>query len=416
MTVLHAAPMVVPVSRPPIVDGAVAVAGDAIARVGTRAELVAVYPDADIRKWEGTLVPGLVNAHTHLQYTSFARVGAERHPSYVHWSESFVQEYEARRDEDWAATARAGIDAGLRSGVTAFGDIVTDEVAMTAISDADVAGVAYFEIIGVPLETWQEEVKEQVTTILTSTATTAAFRVGLSPHTPYTVDEPVLIDAASLARRLGVRLHVHLAEVDSEDAYYRTGTGPLVERIIMRVGRPWSVVARGGSGMGAAEYARHCGLLGPDSHMAHGVYLDEEGRDILDRAGTYVALCPRSNLTVGGDPPPVADYLRKDRRIAVGTDSLGSTQSLDLLDDVTLLAELAGDDGYEESDLEERLLHAATLGGAHALGLEQVIGSLDPGKRADFAVFDVDSAPTLVREGAGTCLASVAGGTVRWTA
>ncbi len=415
MTVLHTAPLVVPVSRPPIVDGAVAVEDETIARVGSSAELVAGYPDAEVREWTGTLVPGLVNAHTHLQYTSFARVGAERHPSYVHWSESFVQEYEAHRDEDWAATARAGIEAGLRSGVTAFGDIVTDDVAMTALSDADVAGVAYYEIIGVPLEMWQEEVEERVTSILTSTPTTSEFRVGLSPHTPYTVDEPVLIDAASLARRLGVRLHVHLAEVDSEDSYYRTGTGPLVERIIMRVGRPWSVVARGGSGMGAAEYARYCGLLGPDSHMAHGVYLDEEGRDILDRSGTYVALCPRSNLTVGGDPSPVADYLREDRPIAVGTDSLGSSQSLDLLEDVSLLARLATEGGYSELDLEERLLQAATMGGAHALGLEQVIGSLGPGKRADFAVFDVDSVPTLVRQGAGTCMGTVAAGTVRWT-
>lgn len=415
MTVLHTAPLVVPVSRPPIADGAVAVEGDTIARVGSRADLVSAYPDAEVSEWEGTLIPGLVNAHTHLQYTSFARVGAERHPSYVHWSESFVREYETRRDEDWAATARAGIEAGLRSGVTAFGDIVTDEVAMTALADAGVAGVSYFEIIGVPLETWHEEVKERVTTILNSTPTSAAFRVGLSPHTPYTVDEPVLIDAAALARQLGVRLHVHLAEVDSEDSYYRTGTGPLVDRIMMRVGRPWSVVARGGSGMGAAEYAKHCGLLGSDSHMAHGVYLDEEGREILDRAGTYVALCPRSNLTVGGDPPPVADYLRENRPIAVGTDSLGSSQSLDLLEDVALLAELARDVGYENADLEERLLHAATLGGATALGLEDVVGSLAPGKRADLAVFAVDSVPALVREGAGTCVATVASGAVRWT-
>lgn len=416
MTVLHTAPLVVPVSRSPIADGAVAVDGDTITLVGTRDDLAAAYPDAEVREWVGTLVPGLVNAHTHLQYTSFARVGAERHPSYVHWSESFVQEYEARRHEDWAATARAGIEAGLRAGVTAFGDVVTDEVAMTALADAGVSGVAYYEIIGVPQETWQEEVKERVTTILTSTTTSAAFRVGLSPHTPYTVDEPVLIDAASLARRLGVRLHVHLAEVDSEDAYYRTGTGPLVDRIMMRVGRPWSVVARGGSGMGAAEYALHCGLLGPDSHMAHGVYLDEVGREILDRAGTYVALCPRSNLTVGGDPPPVADYLRENRPIAVGTDSLGSSQSLDLLEDVALLAELAGDAGYEEADLEDRLLRAATLGGASALGLEDVVGTLESGKRADFAVFDVDSVGTLVRAGAGSCLATVAGGMIRWTA
>lgn len=416
MAVLHTAPLVVPVTRPPIADGAVVVENGIIRAVGERETLSREYPDAEFKEWEGTLVPGLVNAHTHLQYTSFVSVGAQRHPSYVDWSERFVQEYDARRGEDWAETARAGVEAGLRAGVTAYGDIVTDVAAMTALPDAGVAGVAYFEIIAVPLERWQEEVREQMRTILTSIPTSAAFRVGLSPHTPYTVDEPVLMEASSLARRLGVRLHVHLAEVNSEDAYYRTGTGPLVERITMRVGRPWSVVARGGSGMGAAEYARYCGLVGPDSHMAHGVYLDEEGRKLLDRSGTYVALCPRSNLTVGGDPPPVADYLSEGRRIAVGTDSLGSTQSLDLLEDVELLADLAAEQGYDPPDLEERLLRAATLGGASALGLDEVIGSLEPGKHADLAVFDVDSIVDLVNKGAGECVATVVGGSSRWVA
>lgn len=413
MPALHTADLVVPVSSPPMPRGAVVIEGETIVALGSLADMLAAHPSAEVTTWEGTLVPGLVNAHTHLQYTSFASVGAGRHQSYVHWSEAFVQEYDLRRGEDWAVTARAGIAQGLRAGVTAYGDVVTDVEAMTALSDSGVAGVAYFEIIGVPLERWDEEVRQRVTDILTSTPTSSAFRVGLSPHTPYTVDEPVLVDAADLARSLGVRLHVHLAEVDSEDAYYRTGTGPLVDRIIMRVGRPWSVVARGGSGMGAAEYARACGLLGPDTHMAHGVYLDREGREILDRSGTYVALCPRSNLTVGGDPPPIADYLRENRRIAVGTDSLGSSQSLDLLEDVALLAELAAKGGYAEADLEDRLLEAATLGGAAALGLDQVIGSLDPGKRADFAVFAVGSVPDLVRRGGGNCVGTVTAGSIR---
>lgn len=413
MTELHTAPLVVPVSRPPIPDGAVAIDGGIIQEVGQREDLERRFPDAATTNWKGTLTPGLVNAHTHLQYTSFATVGAERHPSYVDWSERFIQEYETRQDEDWAATARAGVESGLNAGVTAYGDIVTDVAAMTTLPEAGMAGVAYLEIIGVPLEQWEDEVKEQVRKTLTSTPASPIFRVGLSPHTPYTVDEPVLIDAARLARQIGVRLHVHLAEVDTEDAYYRTGTGRLADRITMRVGRQWSVVARGGSGMGAAEYADTCGLLGPDSHMAHGVYLDRPGRELLDRAGTYVALCPRSNLTVGGDPPPIADYLTENRPIAVGTDSLGSSQSLDLLEDVALLAELAIEGGYGRPDLEKRLLKAATLGGSTALGLDDIIGSLEPGMRADLAVFDVDSLSELVRAGGGRCIATIVAGELR---
>lgn len=414
MATLHTADLVVPVASPPITDGAVVVEEGTIVAVGTTKEMSAAHPSAEVSHWEGTLVPGLVNAHTHLQYTSFTSVGASRHASYVHWSEAFVQEYDLRRGEDWAATARSGIEQGLRAGVTAYGDVVTDVAAMTALSDSDVAGVAYYETIGVPMERWESEVEQTIVAVLTGTPTTASFRVGLSPHAPYSVDEPVMSAAAALARRLGIRLHTHLAESDTEDAYYRTGTGALADRIVMRVGRPWSVVARGGSGMGTAEYARAWGLLGPDCHVAHGVYLDADGRGLVDETGTYVALCPRSNLTVGIDPAPVAAYLAEGRRIAVGTDSLGSSQSLDLLADVALLAELAVDGGYDRPDLEERLLHAATLGGAAALGLGDVLGSLEPGKRADFAVFAVGSISELVTKGSGTCVGTVAAGTTRW--
>lgn len=413
MPTIHTADLVVPISSPPIADGAVVVDDESILVVGTAAEMKGLHGSAEVIEWEGTLVPGLVNAHTHLQYTSFTSVGANRHASYVDWSEAFVQEYEARRGEDWAATARAGIEQGLRSGVTAYGDVVTDATALTALADSGVAGVAYYEVIGTPIERWESELKQHVTDLLTSTPVTASFRVGVSPHAPYSVDEPVMKAIAELAGRLGVRIHTHLAESSTEDDYYRTGTGALADRIVMRVGRPWSVVARGGSGMGAAGYALHCGLLGPTTHVAHGVYLDRQGRQLLDNLGTHVALCPRSNLTVGGDPPPIADYLRENRPIAVGTDSLGSSQSLDLLADVALLAKLTIEGGYDSPDIDDRLLHAATLGGATALGLDDVIGTLEPGKRADFAVFDVDSVSDLVRNGAGTCVGTVAGGSVR---
>jgi cytosine/adenosine deaminase-related metal-dependent hydrolase len=226
--------------------------------------------------------------------------------------------------------------------------------------------------------------------------------------------------AAALAREEGVRLHIHLAESDSEDSYYRTGTGALAERVTLRVGRPWSILARGGTGLGAAEFAAACGLLGGDSHVAHGVYLDAEGRALLRANSTYVALCPRSNITVGIEPPPVADFLTEESPFAVGTDSLGSNTSLDVLEDVSLLRSLAVEGGYEGFDLDSRLIHAATLGGASALGLEGSLGSLEPGKRADMTVLDIDTELAglerrIVESGAGTSSATLVGGAIRWS-
>jgi cytosine/adenosine deaminase-related metal-dependent hydrolase len=416
--VVHRAPAVVPIVGPPIPDGALAVAGDTIVAVGRREDVLRAHPRAREREWAGVITAGLVNAHTHLQYSSFGAVGAAAHPTYVRWAERFVAEYDARAGEDWRATALAGIAAGLRTGTTCFADVVTDAEAMDVLVAADVAGVAYYEIIGVDAEQWEDHVGADVAAVLTSAAQSPAARVGLSPHAPYSVAEPVLIAATGLARRLGLRLHTHLAEIDTEEQLYRSGTGAWAERVRSRVRRPWPLLDAGGVGLGTAEYAERCRLLGPDTHVAHGVYLDEAGRRLLARRGTCVALCPRSNAIVGIGPPPVAAYLRERVPFAVGTDSLGSTRSLDLLEDVAELRRLAVDGGYLGEDVDRRLLDAATLGGARALGLSELVGALTPGRRADFAVFDVDpGAPAveraLVESGAGRCLGVVTGGRER---
>jgi cytosine/adenosine deaminase-related metal-dependent hydrolase len=412
---VHVAGAVVPIAAPPIAGGAVAVAGDAIAAVGQRDAVLAQHPRAEVREWDGVITPGLVNAHTHLQYTSFGAVGGQPYPTYVGWAERFVEEYRARAGEDWRATALAGIEAGLRSGTTCFADVVTDVEAMDVLVAAGVAGVAYYEIIGTDAEQWATGVEALVRDVLTTAPRTAHAGVGLSPHAPYSVSLPVLEASTALTRRLGLRIHTHLAEIDSEEELYRTGTGVWAERVRARVRPPWPLLAGGGSGLGAAELAERYGLLGRDCHVAHGVHLDEAARHRLAATGTYVALCPRSNLTVGAGPPPIAAYLREAVPFAVGTDSLGSTGSLDLLADVALLRRLAAEGGYQEPDLDRRLLHAATAGGAAALGLDGVLGALAPGRRADLAVFAVDPEPehverALVESGAGTCVATFTAG------
>lgn len=415
---VHLGTTVVPIVRPPISRGAVAVAGDRIIAVGGRDEVLAAHPSATVCDWDGVVLPGLVNAHTHLQYTSFEDVGAGRYPTYVRWAERFVAEYATRSGEDWRATALVGIEAGLRSGTTCFADVVTDVEAMDVLVAAGVAGVAYLEVIGVDDVGWRDHVEQRVVEVLRSAPRTEHARVGLSPHAPYSVAEPVLRSAASLARRLGVRLHTHLGEIDSEEELYRFGTGAWARRVRSRVGRPWPLLDDGGSGLGTVAFADRCSLLGPDSHVAHGVYLDRGGRARLAETGTLVALCPRSNLVVGIDPPPVADYLREGVPFAVGTDSLGSNRSLDLLEDVALLRWLAVEQGYGAEDLDRRLLHAATAGGAEAMGLAGVVGELAPGRRADLAVFAVESSAgdverAVVEAGAGACCGVVTGGVPR---
>lgn len=125
-------------------------------------------------------------------------------------------------------------------------------------------------------------------------------------------------------------------------------------------------------------------------------------------------LCPRSNQVIGLDAPPIAAYLHEDHDIAIGTDSLASVPSLDLLGDMAMLAALARAQGCSSDDLHERMLHAATRGGASAVGRSD-IGLLERGARAGTAVFAVNAFGTqpgqaLVDGGAGRCVLTIIGG------
>jgi cytosine/adenosine deaminase-related metal-dependent hydrolase len=143
---------------------------------------------------------------------------------------------------------------------------------------------------------------------------------------------------------------------------------------------------------------------------------------MLRERGVSVALCPRSNAVIGLAPPPIADYLREGNAIAVGTDSLSSSPSLNVLDDVNALFRIAREQGYAEPDLHARLFAAATLGGATALGIGGSAGDLRAGSRADLAVFPVqshdpaDALAELVENGSPHALATIVAGRQRWLA
>lgn len=415
---IHAADVVVPVATAPIDGGAVLVEDGRIVELGALEQLVRRHPEREVAHWDGVMTPGLVNAHTHLQFTGFDRVGAVAYPDYVAWAMAFVAEYDARPDEDWVAAARAGVELSLAAGVTCIADVVTDWTVRDVLFETATPGVAYLELIGTDWDEWVEGVAEALEAALTGAPRAEWFGVGVSPHAPYSVDERVIEQMIAMARGVGARVHSHVAEIESEDELYLTGTGPWAQRVRDVARRRHTIAHRGGVGMGTAEFTSSLGLFAPDCHIAHGIYLDPAGRAAMKRAGTIAALCPRSNLTLAQSPPPIAAYLEESVPFAIGTDSLGSVQSLDLMADVALLRRLAVEHGYDQPDLDRRLLEAATLTGARALGMETVLGSIEPGKRADLSVFSVDTDASgaeraMVTGGAGHCTDVVVGGVPR---
>jgi cytosine/adenosine deaminase-related metal-dependent hydrolase len=369
VTRVLSADWVLPVSGPAIADGAVAIGEDGrIAAVGAAAEL------GHGERFEGcAIVPGFVNAHSHLEYAMYAGFGDGL--SFAPWIALHVQRKGKLSLEEMTDIARVGAADCLRSGVTTVGDASFAGAAATACAELGLRAIVYLEVFGGPeaIETMFTPARDRV-----AEAFSDRVQLGISPHAPYTV-RPELY-AACL--ELGLPIATHLSESADEAAYVHDGSGP------------WSGLADllvpplGSSGIRALAER---GLLGSRVVAAHCVTVDEDEIAILAQHGVSVAHCPRSNAMLGCGAAPLRALREAGVAVGIATDSPASTPPFDLFDEMRA--------AVYTSRLRERdtkalsppdALELATLGGARALGLEADVGSLDPGKAADLAIVRLD--------------------------
>lgn len=414
-----AADWVLPVAAPAIAGGAVVVEAGRIAWVGRLAALPREWAGAPVDRRRGILVPGLVNAHTHLQYSHFDEVGRGRYTSFEHWSDVFGVRYDEVVDpEDWRIAAADGARQAIRTGSTCFAEIVTNGEARGAVHAHGAGGIEYLEAIGQFEHGWRAGGRAEFLAWLDEPS---AMAYGVSPHAPYSLDGAVITDLVGIAVERGLRVHSHLGESSVEAELYLRGD----KSVLGAYGDlrdEFELVRRGGVGHTTGGYADSIGLLGPSTHIAHAIYLERPDRELLRERGTRVALCPRSNAVIGLDAAPVAAYLSEGHEIAVGTDSLASTPTLDLMADVRELAVIARRQGYAGDDLHARLVRAATVDGAAAMDLAAAgHGTLVEGGPADLAIFDVETGDdpverAFVERAAGRCSLTMAGGRVLFDA
>ena len=422
---VYSAGIVVPMTAPPVLRGAVAVSDGRVLHVGERRWVINALESQDVpyieQHWAGALLPGLINAHSHLQYTGMAEVGQRVYKGFDDWADAFTVSYE--REHDWRADAVAGARDLVAHGVTSVADIITDIEAADVLNATGLHGIAYWEVMNWETAAWNDRGRDQIVDELDHIPSIPG--AGLSPHAPYSLDTVPLLDMPDIVRQRGQRLHLHLGESAFEGERVPTSTGEDHRSWHFLGVQSFRALRSLGFGTSATDFVDQLGVLGPDCHVAHGVYMTAKDRALLRARGTSVALCPRSNRVIGLDDPPVAAYLREGSAIGVGTDSLSSSPSLDLMADVAALYEIARAQGYTRPDLHARLLSAATLGGAHAMGLDvgaNRSGHLAVGTVADLAFFDVDATRVpdalaeLAEDGAGKAVATMIDGRLRWTA
>ncbi|MBA3400394.1 MAG: amidohydrolase family protein [Actinobacteria bacterium] len=379
---------VVPGESAPIRDGAVAIGDDGrIESVGPASELGAGEHFAD-----AVLLPGFVNAHTHLEYAAYAGFGDGL--SFGPWI-ALHMERKARIDfEEMEAIARLGALECLRSGITTVGDCSFSGAAATACADIGLGAIVYLEVFGKDesiLQVRFEPMRERIAEALSD-----RVKLGISPHAPYTCT----LDLYRACAELGLPLATHFAESEAETAFLRTGEGTWQDFAEMLV------PPLGTTGIRALAEA---GLLGPNMLAAHCVQADAEEIELLADNGVAVAHCPRSNGYLGCGVAPLRALLDAGVRVSIATDSPASTPSFDMFDEMR--AAIVGARARErrpDALSTSEALELATLGGARALGLDAEIGSIAPGKWADLTVLSLATTPHLPWEDPVT--ATVLGG------
>ena len=361
-------------SRRVLEDGAVAVRGDTIVAVGSRAELEARYEPAQRIAAQGRLImPGLVNGHAHAAMTLLR--GLADDVSLQDWLNNYIFPAEARNVTEAFVTdgARLGVLEMMRGGITTYVDMYYFEDAVARVTKA--AGMR--AILG---ETLIDFPAPDNKTMPEALAYTEKFlqhwkddpliTAAVAPHSIYTTSEQTLRSAAELARRYNAPLEIHVAETKKEldDSLAKNHATPVA-------------------------YLDHIGFLGPDVIASHCIWLNAADIALLAARHTGCVNNPSSNMLLASGVMPVGALLAGGVAVGLGTDGpAGSNNDMDLMREMDLAAKIQKVTNMDPRALSaEQAVEMATIGGARAIHMDREIGSLEPGKKADLIVLDLDA-------------------------
>jgi aminodeoxyfutalosine deaminase len=377
VTEILSADWVLPVAGPPIQDGAVAIEDGRIAAVGPAAEL-----GAGTRYEEAAIVPGFVNAHSHLEYAVYAGFGDGLH--FVPWILEHIERKDRIGWDETLAIARLGAAECINAGVTTVGDASHRGAAARACDELGLRAIVYLEVFGQTPEdalTRFETTRERA-----GDAFSERVRLGVSPHTPFNISTEIY----AACTELGLPMATHFSESEAEVEWLTSGTGMLAQ--FAEAG----FILVPPTGTTGIRRLADAGLLGPHLTAAHCVQVDEDDIALLASHDVAVAHCPRSNALLGCGIAPLSELREAGVRVGLGTDSPNSAMSFDVFDELRA-AVFAARVRTRQADVLSAAdaLALATLGSAQALGLDGEIGSIAPGKRADLAVVSLAGSPYL---------------------
>ena len=396
---IYRARLVVPRPGCVIDDGAVVAAGQKVVEVDTYRGL---RPSADtetVDLGDVALIPGLVNAHTHLELTWLkGRVPARER--FTDWLLDVMRLRGEFSEEELLMSSRAGAEESLRSGTTCIGAVSNTGVCARAFEDVPIRRVIFHEIPG------RTDVDERIAAVEArlKRKNGALEKPGIAPHAPYSTARRIYEWSVRVATGLRLPLSTHAAETREEAEFLQTGRGEFRE-YLLHLG-----VSLDGwcpPGTGPIQYLADLGFLKACAQLVHCNYLSDGDMALIQN--TPVVFCPRSQAYLGHTEHPWMQLRERGVPVALGTDSLASNYTLSVLDEMKSV--------YSQQVEPATLLEMATIAGARAMGMQDTIGSLDSGRFADFCAIgapngvrrfeDILSPDSFVR-------ATAVGGTILW--
>ena len=390
---IYRARWVLPIDRPPIEGGWIEAQGERITRIGAGPAPGAAEDLGDV-----AVLPGLVNAHTHLELAWMAG----RVPSAASMDEWIRTLLAVRRGgpeggdaEIRQAMVRAAADM-FATGTVLAGDISNMLQSPPVLIEAGIGGIVFHELLGFAEADPARAVRDAWERI---SLMPGGLRYSVVAHAPYSVSPSLFKE---IVRRTGSGiLSVHLGESAEEIEFLRSGTGPI--RAMLETLNIWNGTWRVPA-CDPVQYISELGYLLEGVLLVHGVHLTDQALERARRAGAVLVTCPRSNLWVGAGSPRLSHFFASGMPVALGTDSLASVPTLSLFDELAELRRLAPELAAPT------LLDSATRRGAAALGFGRDFGTLAPGKRAALVAVDVPSPERDVEE---YLVSGVAAGAIR---
>jgi 5-methylthioadenosine/S-adenosylhomocysteine deaminase len=354
-------------------DGAVAIRGDSIVGVGSRAEIESRFEAPKTIDAHGALVmPGLINGHAHAAMSLFRGLADDL--SLDDWLKKYIFPAEARNvTEDFVVWGtRLGLLEMLRGGITTYADMYYFEDAVARVTkEAGMRGVLGETIIDFPAPDNKTLAAAFTYTqdYLTHWKGDPLIVAAVAPHSIYTCSEKTLQDAVALARRNGAPILIHIAEAPFE-----------LEQ------------SRAKHGLTPVGYLERIGVLGPDVVGAHCVWVDQADIASLVHFGVGCINNPSSNMKTASGVMPVVEMLAAGEAVGLATDGAASNNNQDMFQEMDLASKLQKSSRRDPRALPaEQVVEMATIGGARALHLDKQIGSLEAGKKADVILISLDA-------------------------